>query len=302
MAIDEKQEKKESGRTHFRINTKEDCLPICMNKNKHMKAIIAGLLFFVSISVYGQQYIVFHIKGKVLADGEALRVKSIITDDTQLTFTSQKDEVHVISPKKGKLLISANKLKKNDRNEFLAAVKNALLPPAQFRTTSTRSEATQLHFEDIYDMMEFFSDTVLLIDTTIYQLNTEELPLNEAHYFEVRYEQGEQTYVKKVPGSNGQIEFYAQHLFSDLRTDQRAAQEVELYYVGPTKAEEELVGRFKLVSATADQITEPLKTLYDAMKSEPEAFLHEEALPFLALQYGKPNPAQVKALLKAITE
>ncbi len=96
-----------------------------------MKAIIAGLLLFISVGVSGQKYIVFHIKGKVFVDGQVLQLKSVIMDETQLTFTSQEDEVHVISPKKGKLLIRANKLKKNDRNEFLAAVKNALLPPAE---------------------------------------------------------------------------------------------------------------------------------------------------------------------------
>lgn len=264
----------------------------------HMKKLLFVLCCLISAAAQGQPYIVFSVKGEVLADGQVVRIKSTITDDTQLVFKSPDAELHVISPQKGRLVISASRAQKTSTNEFLSAVRNAILPPTQFQTTSTRDTASGPIFEDIYDMKAFFRNRVLVIDTTEYRIDAEELVQDDTHYFEIRYEWEGQAYTRELV-SKGELlclnAFDICGAEADYMGEERL---VQLFYSLRPSGRGEKISSFTLVPVSSEVLAAELQTLYDGMQIAPAPFLYEEVLPFLELRYGRPHVRQVKRLLE----
>ncbi|MEZ4992970.1 MAG: hypothetical protein R2824_21280 [Saprospiraceae bacterium] len=263
-----------------------------------MKTLLSSLFLLLALQAMGQQYIVYSIQGEVFADGERLKLQQVLTDDSRLSFSTPEDVVYVISPKKGKMVISGGKAVKEKDNEFVAAVKNALLPPTQFRATNTRAELEDPAFEDVYDLKGYFRGNILIIDSTTYQLKGSRLQQDATHYFELHYSQAEGE-MNSIRLNNPDIlQLRAADFFADPGQMAERKKEVEWFYVNGNPDKQIRISKFTVVQATTEEIVQTLQVLYEAANEEPTPFIYEEAIPFLEMRYGRVQPGQVRRLLQ----
>jgi hypothetical protein len=263
-----------------------------------MKTLLCSLFLLLGLTAIGQPYIVYSVEGEVYVDDEPLRVKQVLTDDSQLRFGNPEDMVYVISPKKGKLVISGGKAMKASDNEFLSAVKNALIPPIQYRANTTRSDQDDPTFTDLYDLKGYFRGSILILDSVPYQLEGYRLLRDATHYFELEY-QDDSTRMQTVRLDDPDLfQLRSSDFFTDTQLTGAQKRKIEWSYVNGRPEKRIAISKFTLVQVPTEEVMSSLQVLYEGVGMEPMPFLYEEAIPFLEMRFGRINPGHLKRLLQ----
>lgn len=252
------------------------------------------------------QYYVLNLKDTVYADNQLLTKKAKISENAVLRFSSPDAFVHVISPGKGYFILGVKNRRAKPRQEFVLAVKEALIPPNEYHAAATRSLETEEGsvFADVYELKAFFRGELFLIDEARFEVPGKEFPLDSLHYFVLRHHLQDGWFTKRIPqeGQKIMIGRQTQQLGGHVFTNQEI-QQSQLVYIDDEAGREESIGHFSLYFPDQTILREDLAQLYDAVGPLPaEKFFLEHAWPYVQLQYGKTQLLPLQNLIQGITK
>lgn len=211
-----------------------------------MKALIFALLMAFSVPL--ETYIVISVKGQVTVAGKPLARGSKITDDTKLSFKSRDAQVIVMSPGKGRMVLSAKKATQSG-SEFIALVKGSM-GKSKFQATSTRAVSTDPTPKVAGDG-KFNAIAIYLMNGGIpgekdnpvknfpilgkgkFLINKDAFPLNKHAYFAYSFSHNGQEYFNNV-SQNGNEVFLKEELLKvngDSIADLSEIKNGKLFYV-----------------------------------------------------------------------
>lgn len=268
-----------------------------------MRTIIA-LLFLLGISAElksQEVFVVMNIKGTVKVNGETLNRMDKITPETSLSFGTLDDYVKVISPR-GFVTLRANNASKRASNEFIIAVKNALLPPTKFSGTHVRSDIGHtLALGSIYELKAHFRDTVLLIDTTEYEITGAEFLQNQTNYFELQFIHNRDTNYYQLPYKENKLLLSSSILLADY-PELVLPQKVRLYYQKEGASKPKYISVFHLNHISKNEVMETIEFLKDRNELDKATLLREYLTPYLSAAFGKPSFRQLKTIYEEFEE
>ncbi len=269
------------------------------------------LWFFLMLLFYSPfgaaQYYAVLVNEQVYADGKLIEKGNAIAPETKLKFSSPEAFVHVISPTSGQFILSGKKVKQNKKGEFLAALKEAIIPEGQFRGTLTRSELTltSTNFEDHYDLKAFFKDKLVFTDTLAFAFTSDRFPLDEDHMFLIRHTLPDSSVDHRLLSFENTtylppevMQLPEGHDISSLVLSS------ELVHVDLKDEKETTFGPFTLRFLSEQEVAElrdELKILYLHLSPKSmNEFLATHAAPFLDLYYGNFIKEDLLAIVKDI--
>ncbi len=89
-----------------------------------------------------------------------------------------------MSPTKGNFLITPSANAERNAPGWIITLRNAAIPQNKFYKTASRSNENRVYFDDVYDLMGFFRDKVMITGVERFSLNREKIPLDDKNYFE----------------------------------------------------------------------------------------------------------------------
>ncbi len=254
-----------------------------------MRQILITCSFLFSLGLSAQHYYVVSVQGTIYANDEVLAPKSRLTHDTPLRFGSEEAEAYVMSPGKGYFTLKARGQAERRGNEFLLAVKDALLPPSEFTAASTREtyQSGEAFVLDDYDLMDFFRGRILYVEGMSFTLDQEVFPLESEAYFSLQNIEAEEVEAYRLSPIDGK-------LVVQLPEDEVASSKAgtwRLDYVTDGGQTVDEIGQFQLIAATQEAILTELEHLFaEVARADLTEFLMRDALPYVELRYGKINP------------
>ena len=262
-----------------------------------MKNILL-ILLLVTTAVASTQsyYYVISIEGEIYAGDQLLAPKDRLTNEMELRFVGAESSAYLMSPSKGYFVLSAKEIYPPNGKEFLAAVKNALLPPSELKNTAIRAlYAADQHIvlEDTYDMLSFFRGRLLYLDTLVFDLDPEFFP-EETTRVEWISTNGSDTLRRDLKIIERKcLVHWPEELHST--TEEWQHQVVAHPWYG---ADELSPYTFQLVTPTIDQVQAELQDLRELIEQDTsQDFLLEYALPYIRMRFGKVHPESLRKYL-----
>lgn len=268
-----------------------------------MKALASSvLLFFAALSALSaQHYYVLSVTGEVTADGKALQKKDKLSETAELRFGSPEAFVYVIAPGKGYYILSGKKAAPAGDSEIVLALREALLPPNEYRTTSTKSGAmpSSFSFDHAGQLRSFFRGPVLLIGPTTFEVDPVAFPLDERHYFQLTHTLPEGIATQRLAGENGRFRIDASVYQTAAGTiDPAVVRSSALAYIDEVTRNRLPLGSFNLHLLPRASALEELALLHDAVAPvAPDVFFLEHAKPYLRNTYGETDWRVVRQLI-----
>ncbi len=261
-----------------------------------MKKIFLVALLLVSGLLSAQNYYVVSVEGDIFDGSTALAPKHKLTAETKLRFPDPNAKANVISPEKGLFVLSGKEIVKAGGNEFIVAVKNALIPPSQLKETATRSQRTGLaiKLEDGYDLLDFFRGDVAYPDTLRFELSAAEFG-EAGGYFEL-----------SATGDEGVTSYHYEAIDNVLALHlppghlEKPAQSYTFSYqpLFTEEAEEFAPEEFRFHLVPVAALRSELAYLRElAPEQLPIDFLRNIALPYVESRYGRVGAGWVLSLL-----
>jgi len=270
-----------------------------------MKSLSTLILIacFALTPLAAQHYYVLSVNGEVRADGKALQKKDKLSDNSELHFDSPEAFVYVIAPGKGYYILSGRKNGSAAGSEIVLALKEALLPPNEYYTTSTKSGALRgasAPFVNAGQLQAFFKGPVLLIAPATFEVDPVTFPLDEQHYFQLTHSLAEGTLTRKLPASGMQFRIdesvYGQE---EGALDPDAVRSSSLSYIDETTRNRLPLGSFSLHLLSREHLLEELRLLHEAVTPvASNVFFLEHAQPYLRNSYGEADWGMVRQLVK----
>ncbi|MFL5728760.1 MAG: hypothetical protein ACJ75J_04660, partial [Cytophagaceae bacterium] len=212
----------------------------------------------------------------------------------------------VLSPQKGRFTLNADKVQKNAKGEFIALIEASMSPLGSTKKLSTRAGL----LTNTIELQKFFAagDSLsqgrfLVIGKGKYVLSKDAFPLDDKHFFFIRYSYEGQQVNKKLAFS-GDTLFIDKTIYQIDGKDKApaGASDMKLYqYVMKDKAESLLITDFHPVFIAREQMKSDLKTLVDQLKVMHKnnfELVSEDVLFHVNAYYGKPDPEELKKIVK----
>ena len=268
-----------------------------------MKTLILFLLLITFQT--NEPYYVITVKGTVSVNKSNLKRGNKISSNDQLTFHSKEAQVVVISPNKGRFTLTAQKAKKNFKGEFIALLKEAIIPPKKYKTTGTRA-VTLSSFEDLRYYFAASTDNsiinnFLIVDKGKYLISPSFLTMNRDSSFYINYTYHEKNVYREL-GFNQDTLFIDNSVYIDGKKLILPSEAIDtkLYFLDKARKEKRLITRFKPVFVERGELLEEMKIILDVLKGQDNQLIYKQyILPHLVENYGVPDELFIK---KVITE
>jgi len=171
-----------------------------------MKTILTIIALFVSGILYAQnditeQYRVIKVQGDILRlkTGSMLLSGDQFESNEALNFITDFSRVAIISPLKGRFILTKGKGENNTSNvNFLPAMNNLSL-----RAT----------FNSPGDIIDYFNGDILFLDIDSLKFNPSKIQIDETTYFSISYDNGNGITNNKIIASNGALNLINDSIF-----------------------------------------------------------------------------------------
>ena len=248
-----------------------------------------------------QSYFVLSVKGDVSADGRALQKKDKLDETVQLRFGSAEALVYVLAPGKGYYILSGRKAAPERSSEILLSLREALFPPNEFHSTSTRGAelADAFVFPDQHAMRQFFRDDLFLIGLSAFTPDAKTFPLDDQHYFELVHVLPDAAVTKRLPSREGRF-FIDESVFmaGGGEIDSGKIKYSSLAFVNEPEKERTHLGDFHLSLLGEEEVLGELRALHQAVSPvASNVFYTEHAKPYLSSCYGHTDWAALRRLI-----
>ncbi len=250
-----------------------------------MKTIFINVLFlFFVVSATPQNFYVIKVEGKVLLQQKELKTGDKLTEESMLEFTSPTDKLYLLSPSNGYFLLSPSQPEKNNKS-WIISLKEAVIPQNKYYKTASRGTSeNNPPFDDIYDLMGFFRDNVLIIDSATFSINPNKIILDETSYFEFL-----------PPGKNKSVHYKATKESFSLNPATEK-ENLEMDYI--KKGERQKIGEFTLRTIPRKTIADELAVFYKNQDKNNSTIIYfEQIVPFITSVYGNTNMNVVKDII-----
>ena len=246
-----------------------------------------ALLFFVFVAFLAvfanaQNFYVINAQGKILADDKELKTGDKLSNESIISFTSLQDKLYLLSPSSGYFLLSPEE--QQNEKEWVVALKNALIPKNKYYKTATRGISDNNgEFEDIYDLMGFFRNHVLIVDGTTFKYNVEQITLDDKNHFEFLNPEG-----KVVNMKINENTFLLSGNFSKANFEMNYIENLE-----PQK-----IGSFILTFCTRESIAAELAVLFENQpQNNATSIYFENVVPYIQDAYGNTNMEVIRNII-----
>lgn len=146
-------------------------------------------------------YKVIKVDGKIMYEksGKNMTTGDLFASNEKLSFLTQESRAAVISPVKGRFVLTPN---------YVAGAASNLLPAMS--NVATRSGALNSSF----DLKNHFQGDYLILEEQKVTLNIESFPLSEKTFFYLQYDLKGETIAKKLKHQNGSIILNSQEIYT----------------------------------------------------------------------------------------
>lgn len=263
-----------------------------------LSLLVICLLCIASLAM-GERLVVVHIKGEITNNGVPLRVGSELeyTDDLELGFSSIYDETIVVSPEKGRYIITARKFKVTD-GAIRVLVRDNFLPCPILRP-AVDAESTGIE--------ELLGDGRLsLLDSIMLPLNPAYVSSHPNHYFLLSYSyDGEKMRKKIFIDPDFPYLTISNSLFSSNREiiDPSLAENIELYVYDAVKNQAKKLSTLKITSLLSEETVQELRVLVNNIRAythDDRNLMVQEVRSHIEEFYGQVKDSTVERYLRML--
>jgi hypothetical protein len=270
--------------------------------------LLSALLIFTAPPE--EVYFITFVKGTIILEKtqKVLKVGDKISPRDKIVFKDKDAMAAVLSPQKGRFILTADKVQKNAKGEFLALIEASMSPLGSAKKLSTRSGL----ITNMIELQKFFAanDSLsqgkfLVIGKGKYVLSKEAFPLDEKHFFFIRYNYEEQQINKKL-AYNADTLFIDKTVYQidgkDIKT--AGVSDIKLYqYMVKDKPESILITNFNPVFISRDQLKLEIRVVVDQLKflyKNNFEDVYNNALLHVNSYYGKPDQEVLRKIVKEL--
>ncbi len=257
-----------------------------------MRKLVVVIFLFIVFQAKSQEYQVLHIKGEIVrvADDSLLKPGDKIMGEERIHFKTKDAMAAVLSAEKGRYIIKANGATA-DQSDLIYVLKSTVSPVRGGMSTRAAGINNAIDFKLYFDEAPY----VWAGDQIRLKVSSYAFPMNDTHYFFVRYEINDEAVNKKLDFEDDILIFVKSTLFNvdGNSVNPNEIDHYELYYHNSTNEESVLLSDIEFV--LLDMKT--LKELYDQYQDSSEEAYYEIA-DILSNLYGKCDPLQLRYNLK----
>lgn len=223
-----------------------------------------------------------HIKNK--KSGKDLSQGDEFLSTTPLDFKSPEARAAVISPTKGRFVLTANTTASNGSN----------LVPAM-NSVATRSGALL----NLIDLQNAFIDNYVIIDEVRLKIGKDAYPMDDNRFFYIEYEWNGEAIPKMVSFSNDTLIIKRDDLFTidGKSVDNPFSINLNLYYRIDDKNENHKISTFKAVFPNENELKEEVTIILSELEKKKDKEKFTEVLSYVNEFYGKPDKDNLKLWL-----
>ena len=260
-----------------------------------MKISVSGRLFLflslgvmTSMSFAQNDYTVIKVYGTItykkldryLIKGDQFKDKEI------LIFKTNDSRAAVISPEKGRLMITNSSNNGTSGMNFVPGLSNI----------STRS----ININSIYDIENEFSGQYLLLNRAKIPISKNLYPQNDESFFFIKYTFNKEEINKKLNFSGDTLVIDVKEL---LQVDGKPIQladnsQMKLYYYKNKSSE--LICEFTAVMPDKEALQKEIAIIVNTYTNKESKFVFDEIKAYLTEFYGKPNDFDLNNWLKSV--
>ena len=236
----------------------------------YMIVLVFNFIFSAALS---QNFYVVKVEGKITSSNSLLKTGDKLTSESEIHFAGKDDKIYLLSPSGGYFVLSPS-IKEVSEESLAVVLKNAIIPQNKFYYTASRGDNNSFGaFEDIYDLMGFFRNKVLIIDEGKFKVNLRNIPLDDRNFFEFKNLTNDKELTFK---SNSEYFFLSGNISSS---------KFEMSYNQPDGMQK--IGTFLLSIKTRKEILDELSVFFknnDLINSA--GIFTREVLPYISEAYG----------------
>lgn len=232
-----------------------------------------------------EKYKVIKVNGQIQVKktGKSLSQGDEFVSNTLLDFKTPESRAAVISPTKGRFVLTADN-----------GSKGSNLVPAM-NSVATRSGALL----NAIDLKNAFSNNYVIIDEVRLKIGKDAFPMNENQFFYVEYTYNGESIPKMLKFSGDTLIISKDDIFmiDGKPIENPASIEFKMYYRDEAKEESSLINSFNAVFPKTDDLKAEVKIILDEMQKKTEKEKLDEVLSYINEYYGKPDKDNVKKFL-----
>lgn len=244
-----------------------------------MKSIIQILVFsfiFGGVSSGQDNFKVIRVNGTILLreKGVSLETGTVFSVKDDLIFRSEDATAAVINPQKGRLIITS-------RNHDLSNARSNFLPAMY----SIASRGAWL--SNIIDLQNHFSDKYVVLDYQDIVLDVSNFPMDDNHFFFLRYAYKGEDINKKLPHSGDTLKICRESLFTVDGNPIPSPDNTLISLFYRNESESVLINRFDLIFPDTEQLRKEVQVILDELKDKQADEKIAEVNAYINEFYGK---------------
>lgn len=252
-----------------------------------MKTFASTIVFMLLAinTIFAQNFYVIKVEGKILCENTELKTSDKLSSESVLHFTEPENKIYLLSPSDGYFMLTSEEQDKTQKS-WIVELKNAIIPQNKYYKTATRGDNNNFDsFDDVYDLMAFFRDNVLIIDKTEFWINPEKIILNDTHYFEFESTSGKEkiNYKQTINSFSISIDF------------EQAG--YKMFYIQNKERLE--IGNFKLRYMKRETMEKELNVFFSNQNlNKSTAIYFEQIKPYISNVYGNTNWSVIREIIE----
>jgi hypothetical protein len=250
------------------------------------------------MSASAQVYYVTFVKGevKLASTGKVLKISDRINHTDQLIFQDKDAKISCVSPTRGRFDISQGSAKQSKKSEWIAILKDALVPASPKRQFSTRDNYAKANDPTKPFPNNRPDEKVLLPEDEWITLNPKYKISPESSVM-LEYVVNGKTITRKLATNGQQIQFSKEQFVNDrgVKVSPEKIAKVNLTYKETNASNEKakLITRFKPILISVEEFKTQARLLENnlqLMKKSKET-ISKEIYEHFNSSYGYTNPA-----------
>jgi hypothetical protein len=248
---------------------------------------VISLLLFVNVLCYSQiDYRVIRVDGVITirSSGVNLATGTVFSENENLLFRTAEATAAVINPEKGRMILTAPKGDlSNTKSNFM---------PSMYNISSRGGSLNNL-----IDLQNHFSGRYVILDRLALQVNKSSFPMDNTHFFFLRYKYKNEDINKKLEFSADSIIFDKASLYTVDGNPIPSPDNTKIKLFYRNGEESILIGEFDLIFPDTKQLKEEVSVIISGMKGKPENDVFDQVTSYINEFYGKPNKDNLQAWL-----
>lgn len=270
---------------------------------KKLYFVLVLVLSFSAQPLLAQDYYVLQVKGKITVKktGKEVAPGDMLDATDELKFETQDATAVIISKTDGRMVLNGKKVEKSEDGEFLALLKNALLPMKQNMKMSTRGANS----EEVVNLKDYFGteNFVIIGDELRIKLNEAKYPVSNEKIFVFRYEYNGKPISKIIQFEEKDMIVSKETLFSvnEEPINPEEILQADIWYFNRSTDEKNREVSFKPVFVDETQLAQEVGLLKDFLKqngTEKKNEIKKEVFSFVNDVYGTVDPVILDSWLK----